>query len=97
MFLVPDSRQNSQMGEIIHLNSDYKRSLLDSLAPLDVDLAPGTTTTVETGLRPPTRSGNYTLCGDLVQRIADDVVPLPIEPVRQPVRLPPSSAVHTDA
>ena len=32
MFLAADSRQNSQMGEILHLNSDYKRSLLEGLA-----------------------------------------------------------------
>ena len=32
MFLAADSRQNSRMGEILHINSDYKRSLLEGLA-----------------------------------------------------------------
>ena len=55
------------------------------LAGLDVDIPPGPVVALTALLQAPRGSGRYELCADLVQRVGNQLRPLPVAAVRGPV------------
>ena len=54
-------------------------------APLDADVPAGETVRAFPLITPPERRGRFRLCMDLVQRLGDELVPLPVAPIESDV------------
>jgi len=62
------------------LDSEGSPAREDS-APIDIDVAPGARVSTIALLRSPREGGRYGLCVDLVQRLGDELRPLPVPPL----------------
>jgi hypothetical protein len=68
------------------------------VAPLDVDVPAGHTLRAISLVAPPARVGRFRLCLDLVQRVAGELLPLPVAHVEREVEVlgivPPQQGEH---
>jgi hypothetical protein len=68
------------------------------VAPLDVDVPAGRALRAISLVAPPARVGRFRLCLDLVQRVAGELLPLPVAPVEREVEVlgivPPQQGEH---